>query len=298
MHHAFLDMQIRQYILALHRPFMLQAQKDPRFHFSRRVCQESAMIIATYAERLRLPSDSLDDLSKLMVMSIGSFRGPLSLDIISVLGLEVVSQLEETGSGPSSASIGLNHTLALDPLAELARAQRAPIIRLLEHIKDQLLQIIKLGHPTLKRYIFLAGILSQIYAMERGQPILSAVLNTAKDSVKECYDVLQSYRAANTPREVEVIDHGLLDGLDIGAMVSTNYQIYASYIALLTEVRTSTTWIFRLFWFQLFDRASSQEDCRREMKIVIDTGSFFPFRSMFDRLCPCVSEGVAYKGKE
>ncbi|CAI7663288.1 unnamed protein product [Penicillium pancosmium] len=229
MHHAFLDMQIRRYILALHRPFMLQAQKDPRFYFSRRVCQESAMIIATYAERLRLPADSLDDLSKLMVMSTGSFRGPLSLDVISVLGLEVVSQLEEMGSGPSSASIGLNHTLVLDPLAELARAQRAPIIRLLEHINEQSLQIIKLGHPTLKRYIFLAGILSQIYAMERGQPILSAVLNTAKDSVKECYDVLQSYRAANTPREVEVIDNGLLDGLDIGAM-DFNYLDFSAFL--------------------------------------------------------------------
>ncbi|KAJ5164848.1 transcription factor [Penicillium coprophilum] len=199
MHHAFLDMQIRRYILALHRPFMLQAQKDPRFYFSRKVCQESAMIIATYAERLQLPADSLDDLSNLMVMSTGSFRGPLSLDVISVLGLEVVSQLEEMGSGPSFASVGLNHTLVLDPLAELGRGQRAPIIRLLEHINGQLLQIVKLGHPTLKRYIFLAGILSQIYAMERGQPILSAVLNTAKDSLRECHDILQSYRAANTP---------------------------------------------------------------------------------------------------
>lgn len=230
------------------------------------------MIIATYAERLRLPADSLDDLSKLMVMSTGSFRGPLSLDIISVLGLEVVSQLEETGSGPSSASVGLDHTLVLDPLAELARGQRAPIIRLLEHINEQLLQIIKLGHPTLKRYIFLAGILSQIYAMERGQPILSTVLNTAKDSLKECYDVLQSYRAANTPREVsqDVIDNELLDGLDFGAMVSTNSQICPSYVALLTEVRTPGTWTFRPFWFQLFDRASSQDDLRREMKIVIN----------------------------
>ncbi|KAJ5943072.1 transcription factor [Penicillium verrucosum] len=231
MHHAFLDMQIRRYILVLHRPFMLQAQKDPRFYFSRRVCQESAMIIATYAERLRLPADSLDDLSKLMVMSTGSFRGPLSLDVISVLGLEVVSQLEETGSGPSSASVGLDHTLVLDPLAELARGQRAPIIRLLEHINEQLLQIVKLGHPTLKRYIFLAGILSQIYAMERGQPILSTVLNTAKDSLKECYDVLQSYRAANTPREVsqDVIDNELLDGLDFGAMDS-RYLDFSAFL--------------------------------------------------------------------
>ncbi|KAJ5885452.1 hypothetical protein N7495_009962 [Penicillium taxi] len=236
MHHAFLDMQIRRYILVLHRPFMLQAQKDSRFNFSRRVCQESAMIIATYVERFPLPADSLDDLSKLMVMSTGSFRGPLSLDVISVLGLEVVSQLEETGSGPSSAPIGLNQTLVLDPLAELARGQRAPIIRLLEHINEQLLQIVKLGHPTLKRYIFLAGILSQIYAMERGQPILSAVLNTAKDSLKECYDVLQSYRAANTPREVsqDVIDNGLLDsldfdGLEFGAMDS-NYLDFSVFL--------------------------------------------------------------------
>jgi len=219
MHYDFLDMQLRRYILILHRPFMLQAQDDPRFHLSQKICRESAVILASYAERMSLPSDVLDDLSRLMIMSTGSFRGPFGLDVITVLALEVISQIEETSADPSSSS---SHTLGggivLDPLAELARTQREPIIRSMEHIKEQLLQIIKLGHPTLKRYIFLAGVLSQIHATDLGQNAQAAVMNTVRETLKECYAILQSFRTADMPP-------GLLAGLnDDDLLASLNFD--------------------------------------------------------------------------
>lgn len=217
MHREFLDMQFRRYILLLHRPFMLQARKDPRFYLSQKICLESAMIIASYAQRIDLPSDVLDDLSRLMIMSTGSFRGPLTLDIITILGLDVTNQLEETGTGLSTSS----GTLILDPLAEMARAQREPVVRILEHIKEQLLQIIKLGHPTLKRYIFLAGVLAQIRAMESGQSIQSVVVKTAQESLRECYTILQSFRTAEFPQDLlQGLDYGEPSiGLDFGTIV-------------------------------------------------------------------------------
>jgi hypothetical protein len=117
LHCKFLDMQLRRYVLLLHRPYMLQARQGPRFYLSRKICVESAMVIASYAKNIKLPSDVLDDLSRLMLMSAGPFCGALHLDIITVLGLEVISQLKETGAGSSETG-----KLIIDPLGEMARA--------------------------------------------------------------------------------------------------------------------------------------------------------------------------------
>lgn len=184
MHQDFLDMQLRRFILVLHRPFMLRVQQDPRFYISQKICVESAMIIASYAERIKLPSDALDDLSGLMVVSTGTFRGPLTLEIITILSLHVLSELEDPSSSEFSTHNSMAGAVILDPLAAMARAQREPLIRTLEHIKEQCLEIIKLGHPALKRYVFLAGILAQVRAMERGQNVQAVVVQTAKECLK------------------------------------------------------------------------------------------------------------------
>lgn len=221
MHQGFLDMQLRRCVLILNRPFMLRIQQDPRFYISQKICLECAMIIASYAENIKLPSDTLDDLSRLMIMSTGSFRGPLTLEIITILGHYVISQIEETASSESSTHPSLAGGVLLDPLAEMARAQRAPLLKTLCHIKEQLLQIITLGHPTLKRYIFLAGVLAQIQAMESGQSVQAAVVRTAQESLKECHAILQSLRSTDIPQDLlEGLKYDDMSmGFDFGAMV-------------------------------------------------------------------------------
>ncbi|QMW36960.1 hypothetical protein G4B11_000196 [Aspergillus flavus] len=196
LHRKFLDMQIRRYILLLHRPYMLQAQHNPRFYLSRKICGESAMIIASYAESLQLPSQNLDDLSRLMVMSTGPFCGALHLDIITVLGLEVTSQLKETATGSSEPG-----QLTMDPLAEMSKAQREPMIRILEHINDQMLQVVALGIARFKRYIFLSVVLCQIRALESGtRDIRPLMIKAVQESVKNCYMAVQSSQSVSTPQ--------------------------------------------------------------------------------------------------
>ncbi|KAE8394223.1 hypothetical protein ETB97_011671 [Aspergillus alliaceus] len=196
-HRTFLDMQLRRYILLLHRPYMLQAHQDPRFYLSRKICGESAMIIASYAESIKLPSDDLDDLSRLMIMSTGPFCGALHLDIITVLGLEVTTQLKEIGTGPSETG-----QLIIDPLGAMTRAQREPVIRILKHIKDQLLQVVALGIPRFKRYIFLSTVLCQIEALESGRNNFRPLLiRAAQDSVKDCCIALRASQSLNTPQD-------------------------------------------------------------------------------------------------
>ncbi|KAL3428982.1 hypothetical protein BDV09DRAFT_59116 [Aspergillus tetrazonus] len=185
-HKRFLDMDFRRYILALHAPFIVQARKDPRFFYSRKASLESAMVIASYADSLNLPAIPADDFSKMILAGTGSFKGPLGLDIISVLGLEIVTQLEDESSEQS----------LLGPGEEIAKATRAPIVRILEHILSQLLQIISLGSPNMKSYNFLAAILAQIRAMESNQCIKRVVYETVKQGLHECYALLRSTMAS------------------------------------------------------------------------------------------------------
>ncbi|EAW12954.1 fungal specific transcription factor domain-containing protein [Aspergillus clavatus NRRL 1] len=115
-------------------------------------------------------------------------KGALSFDVNTSLGLEIVTQLEEEAS---TRPVGSSPPFIVDSLDELAKAHRAPLIRSLEHIQEQLLQVIALGNPSLKRYNFLSAILSQIRAMESGQPIPPAIYETVKESLKKCYSLLQ-----------------------------------------------------------------------------------------------------------
>ncbi|PYH49627.1 uncharacterized protein BP01DRAFT_387792 [Aspergillus saccharolyticus JOP 1030-1] len=200
-HRKFLDMILRRYILLLHLPFMRQAATNPHYHFSRKVCLESAMVIASYANTLTLPATTdLDDFARLLIAGRGSFRGPLSLELFSILGLEIITQLEESPPLPpppppppsSLTASPSTHPAFTNPLDELARATRGPLIRTLEHIRDQIFQIIRIGTPSLKRCIILSAMLAQIRAMERGDPVEEAVGESLVLSLRECYAALQS----------------------------------------------------------------------------------------------------------
>ncbi|KAL4738619.1 hypothetical protein BDV11DRAFT_131445 [Aspergillus similis] len=212
-HKRFLDMEFRRYILALHAPFIVQARKDPRFFYSRKASLESAMVIASYADSLNLPATPADDFSKMILAGTGSFKGPLGLDIISVLGLEIVTQLEDE----SSESL-------LGPGEEIAKATRAPIVRILEHILSQLLQIISLGSPSLKRYNFLAAILAQIRAMESNQCIKRVVYQTVKQGLQECYALLQSTMARMPGNAMAGVPAGTANETTLGLPDSTFTQ--------------------------------------------------------------------------
>ncbi|GFF57406.1 C6 transcription factor, putative [Aspergillus udagawae] len=103
----------------------------------------------------------------------------------------------------------------------MAKAHRAPLIRSLEHIQEQLLQIIALGNPSLKRYNFLSAILSQVRAMESGQPIQPAIYETVKESLKKCYSLLQASHTASPPQDsVESLNMGTDSalGFDLDAL--------------------------------------------------------------------------------
>ncbi|KAI1505193.1 hypothetical protein F5X99DRAFT_369991 [Biscogniauxia marginata] len=187
-HMRFLDTYMRRIILFIHRPFAVRARNDPHFFLSRKVCLESSIIMASYAEKMDLSSRTLDDFSRLCIRGSGLFKGALSQDVISAISLEVITQLEEERS---SSHLGSRPSETTDPLTMLSRANRVPLLRTLNHIREQWRQIMLLGRPSLKQYLFLSVILSQIRAMEMGQNPKLLVFETFNNELKECAALLR-----------------------------------------------------------------------------------------------------------
>ncbi|KAI3318998.1 hypothetical protein HD806DRAFT_525894 [Xylariaceae sp. AK1471] len=186
-HQKFLDTYFRRLVLFLHRPFAHQARKDHRFFMSRKICLESSLIMASHTENMKLPTVSLDDFSSCCISGSGMFKGALGQDIILSISLEVITQLEEEGLGDSRYP----RTGVADPLVLLARTQRKPMMQYLMHVRDQWRQILLLGRPSLKSYLFVSCIISQIEAMESGQDVKASILDTIKRGLRECTGLLQ-----------------------------------------------------------------------------------------------------------
>ncbi len=225
-HQKFIDMYLRRYLVFLHRPFMLQARSDPRYYLSRKIGFKSCCAIASQGENLNLPSDAANDLARLFIHGRGCYRGPLSLDVTTMLGLEVVTQLEEESVEGSAG-------LPVDLLDQAAREGRSRAIKSLEHIRDQQREVIALGHPSLQRFMLTSAILRQISAMETGQNIRVVVTEVLIQAAQTCLSLLQSMLASVSASDMPVdspsaatyatltIGDGL--DLDLDALLSMNW---------------------------------------------------------------------------
>ncbi|KAL3462259.1 fungal-specific transcription factor domain-containing protein [Aspergillus heterothallicus] len=191
-----IDIQLHRYILALHTPFVVQARKDPQYYFARKACLDSAATIAAYADAINLPADVPDDICRLFITGKGSFKGPLSLEVISPLGLELVTQLEE------EYFPGIDG----DPLDKIAGAGRDHLTQTLEHILSQLFQIIAMGTPSMKRFGLTAAMLAQIRAMKAGRDVKGVVYEAIIQSFKDCLLALQM--SSQRTETMEGLDNG------------------------------------------------------------------------------------------
>lgn len=217
-HRRLLDMHIRRFILFLHRPFMVQARSNPQFYLARKVCVESAMVYLANANAtdLHLPFEKFDDLARMSTVGRGFYKGAYSSDAIMILSFEIVTQLQDE-SGPPQGG--------LDPLDEMARAGRAPLIDTLQRLEPQLLQMIRIGGTSLGRYLFVTAYLSQIRAMEAGRPVRQALFEPIFEALKRCCASLRERKVVGaTPTASEfTTDDGFPSDIfpfDAGFMVS------------------------------------------------------------------------------
>ncbi|KAI3334662.1 fungal-specific transcription factor domain-containing protein [Ustulina deusta] len=229
-HEKFLDTYFRRLILFLHRPFAHQARRDARYLPSRKACLDSSLIMASHTEAMALPAAALDDdFSYCCISGGGMFKGALGQDVILAVSLEVVTQLEEEEQDRLRDPRGADAAPVprTDPLALLARSQRRPLVQFLRHVREQWKQVIRLGRPSLKQYLFVSCILSQIEAMEAGDDVKTAMLDTIRRVLRECTALLRESPAYGSADEVAwmndtspgAIDTMALFGFDFSALV-------------------------------------------------------------------------------
>lgn len=192
-HHRLLDTLLRRFILNLYRPFTIEATHDPRFYLSRKLSLESALVTASYGDA---PSDSFDneiphrDFQRLSFSGAGLFKGYLSLDVMVVIGLEIITQMEdEVASQPVGSS-----SLPFDSVDQMAEAARAPLVQALERLMDHLYQGLAAGIPSMKRYCLLGGILAQVRFVPRGEKAeLSHIREAFMETMLTCRTLLQQH---------------------------------------------------------------------------------------------------------
>ncbi|KAM3427981.1 hypothetical protein MY4824_009096 [Beauveria thailandica] len=131
------------------------------------------MVIASYASHTSSVDIHLRRLSQLFLNTTGTMRAPLSLEIITMLGLELRMQLEEDdshGSGPSG---------------QFAKAAREPIFEMLARIRGEFLRRIEMGSPRCKAFGLTSNIIAQLRAMERQESPARVLSNAVTEKLAD-----------------------------------------------------------------------------------------------------------------
>lgn len=175
-HSCYVDMVFHRYILMLLQPWMVKSRVDSRYYLARKMCTESALVIASYATE-----HGSIELQLLAEKGRGSFRGPISLPVVLVLCLETFLVLEE--EGPTGRGVG--------GLDELLAASRARVASVLGNIMELTRGHIRDGSVSLKSFNFMASFLAQFRAIEEGRDPKRAVFNALSESLQECARLVQ-----------------------------------------------------------------------------------------------------------
>ncbi|KAL4972929.1 hypothetical protein BDW66DRAFT_154275 [Aspergillus desertorum] len=187
---VLVEMQLRHAMLVLLQPFVLQGRTNAHFYLARRMCLQCAMALAAYAPDNHFSasvgaesSDSGSFLLQTQMTARGYLRGTFHPAVACALAMELIIQLSD-----ETIVVGSGSPCALDMMA---RAQRAPIVKTLERLSNQLLEMMKLAFPTLKRYLLVSSILAQIHALETGNAVEGAVSSELYDGLKEAHAILK-----------------------------------------------------------------------------------------------------------
>jgi hypothetical protein len=225
-HRKLLEVLMQRSILALHQPFVLEARKDLRFHFSRKISLEASMIILSSIGKLNAPIGSIEDFSRLTICGSGIFKGAISIDAIIFVCLELIYQLEEEASN----TLGVENSLAApNILAQLGRAARVPLFETLDTVLEQLLHLIAIGQASLKRYIFMSAALAQAKAMEAREAPDDAMREATKRSLETCHELMTAYLRNTDKSGVDLnfqdgaqsLEHGIGFGSEFDSLVSS-----------------------------------------------------------------------------
>lgn len=189
------DLLLRRFVLCLHRPYLMKARKNLRYHFSRKMCLDSSLAI--WAQATETSSDQEDDWTCIVQRCKGFFKSAL-IHAAAAIYLELMSQLEERRYVSSARASTAAHNLSVfDPMSSLPE-NFSTIRSALVMAQETAIAHTRNGDVNIKAVIFLACALARIDAIVSGADVEKAVIEAAKKSSQEASKMLaEIYEAEN-----------------------------------------------------------------------------------------------------
>jgi hypothetical protein len=202
-----LDISIRRFILALHRPFAIKARTDQRYYFSRKLSLDTAMNILYLLSSAPNPNTSLlggipspisqsspsntnkgqDELTRLKLCG-GTFFKEVILHAAVIILFELIVRIEEEGVGGSKALGGMGGSV----FASRTKASREPLRQAIRDLVELCAERIRLGENNVKGHLFMSIALGQIEAMEEGRSVEQGIIEAARVSARVCNAILRA----------------------------------------------------------------------------------------------------------
>ncbi|EHK42402.1 hypothetical protein TRIATDRAFT_319844 [Trichoderma atroviride IMI 206040] len=164
--HNMADLLLRRFLLALHRPFATASRVgDVGFHFSRRVCLDSAMALLS-------PPDS-PDFYRVASMGGGIFKNRIIHASLAICS-DLIIDMEELNS------------------MEWPSGYRKMLLDALREAVKQTTERIRLGETNLRLHMKLNVVLCRAECAESGSARQLRMIEAAQESLKMAYAVMQS----------------------------------------------------------------------------------------------------------
>ncbi|PVH98296.1 hypothetical protein DM02DRAFT_596304 [Periconia macrospinosa] len=194
------DTLIRRFALCLHRPFFNKAKHQPEYYYSRKMCLDLSVIIATPATTPGKDQD--DDWNHLYYHGVGFFKS-FSLHSLSVVYLELISQLEDQESMAlytPHATAPIDGGTSQVPLPPQLEVYRDIVVRARNVAKKRLLN----GETNAKGYTWLCASVARIDALARNCEPDAAVLAAAKSAVAEVEEIMRAAYFAENGTQIDL----------------------------------------------------------------------------------------------
>ena len=176
-----LDLFIRRFLLALHRPFALKSRVHPQYYFSRKVCLDTALIMASNSHSSPteppLPPGHMDDYTRLKNVGGGIYRDAI-MYASTIVFFELIQQLEEELANGFGLSV-------------LARSARVPLHQCVRGVMELSAARIALGDNNVKWHLLLCTAMGQVDALEKGTNPRQEMLEAARVGARACLELLR-----------------------------------------------------------------------------------------------------------
>ena len=225
----FLDLLTRRFLILLHYPWFVEAKDNPRFYFSRKVCVESSVVVLQHRiggllSRPETPATP-DDFTLFMYLVRGGANDTL-IHASMIIGLELVTLLEDEPRN-LNPSMTAQFSMNSNQISHLLVTFKST----LELVQERL----ERGETNVKAVIFVACMIGQVEAQLNGADPETAIIEAAKNSVQECYELLKRMLGGISPKESslvfpvgsEVVDSNSMMSWDL--LVSSDSELSCLY---------------------------------------------------------------------